>query len=287
MCAVIVQALARVPYLVYCRGSDVYGEWLFKKQVGRLVMSQAGAVVALTEHMRRQMRSLCDKDVVVIPNGVDFARFRGLPYKREARRRLNLFPECPTLLYVGKLVRVKGVRFLVEAMDAVRHEVPSCQLVIVGAGTELQALERLVERLHLRENVRFVGEVSNDEVPLLMAAADVFVLPSLSEGFPNVLLEAMAAGLPVVATNVGGIPELVEEGENGFLVQPEDAAGLERRLRDMLADSTLARSIGEANSRKSLGYKWEDVAAQLEGLYRQVVDASRDVADRAPDSLGR
>ena len=123
------------------------------------------------------------------------------------------------IIFVGALRPVKGVRYLIEAMKVIIDENRTTKLFIIGDGVERESLERLVEKLGLGDHVNFIGKVPNERVPEYMIASDVFVLPSLSEGFPVTILEAMASGLPIVATNVGGLPEIIKENENGFLVK--------------------------------------------------------------------
>jgi glycosyltransferase involved in cell wall biosynthesis len=174
---------------------------------------------------------------VVIPNAVDV---RGAPTVAGER-------ETPRIVTVGRLKAPKDFQTLARALSLLPQG--SFEAEIVGDGPDRPELERRLRGLGLTESVRLAG--SRDDVPALLAAADVFVLSSRSEGAPVSVLEAMAAGLPVVATRVGGVPELVEDGQTGFLVPPGDPAALTRVLAELLEDRALRRRLGDAGRQRA------------------------------------
>lgn len=169
-----------------------------------------------------------------------------------------------TIIFVGGLHPVKGVQYLIEAMAIVHLEMPDVKLVIVGDGVERARLEELAERLNLNGCIQFAGQVPQESIPRLMHQADVFVLSSLSEGLPVVLLEAMAAGLSIVATNVGGIPDIVEEGVNGYLVNAKNPDELADRLLVLLQNDEIREEISANNREKAELYTWDKVAIRVE-----------------------
>jgi glycosyltransferase involved in cell wall biosynthesis len=183
-----------------------------------------------------------------LPSRVDTTRFS--PAKRAAlapvaRSELDR-AEGKIVLFAGTLSRTKGVDDLVQAVPkiAIRH--PDVTLVLVGSGPLGTRLRQLARQLGVANKVLFVGRTSHDEMPRHMASADVLVLPSLNEGLPRVILEAMASGLPVVATSVGGVPELVEDGRTGLLVPPADHAALADAICRVLDDPKKAQAWGQA-----------------------------------------
>jgi len=258
----------RKPYVVWGQGSEVYLPWLFKKSISSLVMRNADAVIALTADMKKQLQRICDRDIYVIPNGVDLGNFGDLPAKKSIRRRLALPDNGDVVLFVGTLKSIKGVKYLIQAMNIIRQEDAKARLVIVGDGEEKPGLERLCGELNLSGSVTFAGKVSNEEVPQYMAAADVLAMPSLSEGLPVVLLEALASGLPIVATKVGGLPDVVEDGANGFLVEPKVPEQMAEKVLLLLRDDELRETIAKNNKEKAKTYDWESVVERLLEVYQ-------------------
>jgi len=178
----------------------------------------------------------------VIPNGIDMQEWSSLPEKAAARDALALPTGSWIAGTVGRLHVQKGHRYLIEAAREVLAAVPEALFLFVGYGPERTRLERLARRLGVADRVRFLGYIR--DVKPVLAALDVFVLPSLWEGMSNAVLEAMAAGLPVVATAVDGSIEQVADGETGLLVPPADAGALARALVRLYRDRSLSDRMG-------------------------------------------
>src|SRR5262249_36781248 len=175
--------------------------------------------------------------VVVQHNGVDGTEFQ-IRDKAEARARLKLHPDRPMILYVGNVKTEKGVGELVEAMARLTRRLgrKDVELCVVGSGEILDKLKARTLELGLGPNIRFAGRQLHTEIPHWMSACDVFCLPSYAEGCPNVILEALASGRPVVASRVGGIPELLTD-KNGGMTPAGDAEALADGLAAALARS--------------------------------------------------
>jgi len=262
----------RKPYVVWGQGSEVYFPWLFKKPISKLALKNANAVIALTEDMKEEMQRTCNRDILVIPNGVDLERFENLS-RDMMRCQLRARADERLVIFVGRFRLEKGVRYLIEAMETIKQERQSVKLILVGEGPEEAALKLLVGQLDLADCIDFLGQISNEEVPRYMAAADVFALPSLSEGFPIVILEAMASGLPIVATNITGLPEVVHNGENGFLVESKNSIELAEKVLLLLQDNELRGRIAQNNKQRAKDYTWEKVIDRLEQVYQKIVAA--------------
>ena len=144
----------------------------------------------------------------------------------------------------GRLVELKGIEYLIRAVAALRREFPALRVEIAGSGPQRAKLEEEVARAGLVEQVKFLGWI--DDIGSVLSRWDVFVMPSLEEGFPIAAMDAMAGGLPVVATAVGGVPELIEDEKSGWLVPPRDVEALASRLRLLLGDPDLRHSVGAA-----------------------------------------
>ena len=149
-----------------------------------------------------------------------------------------------TVLYVGELIKLKGVNYLLAALQRVHREYSQVRLTIIGEGNCKTELDRMSEEMGIAEYVEFTGFLKPEEVKEHMLKSDVLVLPSLTEGLPRVIIEAMAAGLPVIATDVGSVKELVKDGENGFLVKPGDIDALTKAIMNLAGNGKQARKMG-------------------------------------------
>jgi teichuronic acid biosynthesis glycosyltransferase TuaC len=212
------------------------------------------------------------RPITVVPNGADAQVF--MPRDAgDARRRMGVPDDGPVISYVGKLVPRKGVDTLVEAMGILAARAAGApRLVMAGIGGLREPLEQRAAELGVADRITWLGKVPHDEVGWVMSAGDVFVLPSLSEGLPTVVCEAMACGLPVVATAVDGTPEIVDDPATGLLVQPHDAGGLAAALARVLDDHDMAaRMGGEALRRSEAEYTWAANARRMEQVYAAVM----------------
>lgn len=211
------------------------------------------------------------RPIRVIANGADHRVFHPRD-RRAARRRLGLPEDLPIVSYVGKLVPRKGVDTLIEAMGLLgRRSEGAPLLVAAGIGEMREGLERRARELGVADRVRFIGKVDHNEVPWVMAAGDVFVLPSLSEGLPTVVCEAMSCGVAVVATAVDGTPEAVRHGETGLLVEPRRPQELADALAQVLDDpAQAARMRTRAHEIASEIYTWDANARQYSALYAEL-----------------
>ena len=180
--------------------------------------------------------------LVVIPNGVDVERFG--PRDPAFKRRLGLRADTPLVTTIGRLHEQKGMHYFLRAAASVRHSRPDCHFLVVGHGPLEDELRRLAAEFHIADHVTFLGFC--DDVPAVLAATDVFVLPSLWEGMPNAVLEAMAAGVPVVATRVEGTVDIIEDGKTGLLVLPRDIPGLVSAVLRLLGEPDRAAALAAA-----------------------------------------
>ena len=207
--------------------------------------------------------------VTVIPNGLDLNRFRIMD-KNEARRRLGIRENGPFLLFVGSLDPVKGGQFLIEALKEMKDNLGNLpHLLMVGDGPLQEALLFQAKHLGIENRISFVGKRPHDEIPLWMNAADVFCLPSIREGRPNVLLEALACGTPAVASDVGSVPEIIHD-KNGRVARVADPKSLGQQLLACLKQRWDRKAI-----RKTVGrFTWDDCAELYIRAYQQAVSES-------------
>jgi glycosyltransferase involved in cell wall biosynthesis len=208
--------------------------------------------------------------MVLVPNGVSDETLGFTGDRLAMRRQLGLLPDAPVAIALSRLAWKKGVRHLVEATPRLLEAVPNAYVLIAGDGDLRDELATQARTLGVAERVRFLG-TRRDALDLLHAA-DVFVMPSVVEGMSNALLEAMAVGLPVVATEVGGMPEVVVDGETGLLVPPADPERLSAALAKLLLAPELGREMGSAGRRRiEQRYRVEQMVRGVERLYDELL----------------
>ncbi|MHB8874312.1 MAG: glycosyltransferase family 4 protein [Myxococcaceae bacterium] len=276
--ALLSRTFTRLPVVVNPHACGPIGDiaTLRASALGRLRLAAtvrlADAFVAISHTIHGELRGagVPEKAIWDVPNGVDVARFRPAigPEKASLRRSLGL-PEGPLAVYTGRLAPEKGVDVLLEAWPRVQARLPGTRLWIVGDGDEAGRLSAQAGRLCVSPTVAFAGAVA--DVSPYLRAADAAVLPSRSEGLPVAMLEAMACGLPVVATRVGGSAQVLEDGITGRLISPEDPASLGAALVEALSCDG-ARGFGErARATVLERYGIERVAARLIAHYEQLL----------------
>jgi glycosyltransferase involved in cell wall biosynthesis len=243
----------------------------------RASYASADAVIAVSHGLvdfLEKAEALPRHKTVVIGNGVDPAIAYKAPSRDEARRLLGLSPRTPVLGTAGRLAEQKGQIDLLRAMPPIRAALPGACLLIAGEGPWRGTLEEEARRLGLAEAVRFLGH--RKDVLSVLRSLDLFVLPSLWEGLPQALLEAMVLSLPVVATRCVGVEETVTDGETGRLVPQHDPEAIAAAAIDVLRDETLGRRLGEAGRTMVLERHAQDkVAAQVDRLYRDILERRR------------
>ena len=212
-----------------------------------------------------------NKDVRVIPNGVDVSRFSAINCPDPGLLDPTTL-ESPTLLSLGRLAFRKGFHLLIEAMPNILNAEPNTKLYIAGNGYMTTFLRGLTTSLGLNGSVGFLGYVPDDALSWLYNNCDIFIIPSISaESFGITLIEAMAARRPVVASRIGGIPEIIEDGVNGMLFDPWDSRALSEKVVKLLRDPNMAERMGriayETVERK---YSWPVVARQIEKVYKDI-----------------
>ena len=206
------------------------------------------------------------RKMVLIANGVREEALRPPGDRPAKRRELGLPPETPVVGAVSRLAWKKGIRHLIDATPRLLEAVPDARVVIAGDGPLRSELEAQARSLGVRDRVLFLG--SRPDTIELMAAFDVFVLPSVVEGMSNALLEAMAVGRPVVATDVGGNPEVVVDGETGLIVPPGDPHQLAASIQKLLEAPELAAEMGAAGRRRVIErYQIDVMTRRIEELY--------------------
>ena len=208
------------------------------------------------------------KHLAIIPNGVDLAAFRGEDSGAVMRAAWGVPDAVPLLGVVGRLATQKGQRVLLDALPQVWQQFPLAQLVFIGAGEREAELRAQAAQIDQFDRIHFVGSLPKAAIPSALAALDLFVLPSLYEGLPFAVVEAMAAGKPIVATNVDGTTEAIRHAVSGLLVAPGDHAPLAEALLQLLGDPALCERLGTAAREAASRFDQTAMLAATFGLYR-------------------
>ena len=245
----------RVPILFTEHGRDYPDHRRWKRVwANRLLLASEDRFVAVGDAVRRalvEFEGLPAHRIQVIYNGRDLGSYdASRPVRNEVRREFGITEKQFVVIQVARLDRLKDYPTALQAMRRVVQERPDARLLVVGDGEERARLKRMAQSLDLCEYVRFIG--SRNDVPRLLQAADVFLLSSISEGIPLTLIEAMATGIPCVATKVGGVPEVIVDGQTGVLSEAGNAAGLATGLLRLARDSRLRHQFGCAGRRRML-----------------------------------
>lgn len=230
------------PLVITLRGSDIniFGKKPIFQYLVKYALKKATRIITVSNNLKYEAIKLGAREdrISVIPSGIDTNKFRPMD-KQRLMTKLRL-PDGFIILFAGNLVKLKGIDKLLRISVNLSKEF-DFHLLIAGDGPEMKNLEELANRLGL-SNILFKGMISYQDMPFYMAASDILVLPSESEGLPGCVQEAMACGMPTVASNVGGLPDIITNGVNGYLVNNEEE--MEERLRLMMSSPSLMASMG-------------------------------------------
>jgi glycosyltransferase involved in cell wall biosynthesis len=260
--AALVGRMLKIPVIVSARGTDVnlFPSFRTIRPMIRWTFQQAAGIVTVSHELKQKVLALgaAPEKVQVIGNGVDAQRFHPVD-QTEARRRLGLAADAKVIVSVGALVPYKGFQHLIAAVGQIRSVHPKLKVNIIGDGSYRPALERVIGEHSLLDHVFLVGSVANNELKYWFSAADLSCLFSSREGQPNVVLESLACGAPVVATRVGGSAEILTGEELGVLVD-QDQESITRGLKQALDTQWDRRKIAGYGASRT----WETVSAEVE-----------------------
>ena len=261
--------LAGVPVII----ASVHDNYRTDKRPKRRIMNRilskiTDKIVAVSEDVKEDIiryDSINPSKIDVIPNGIDVERFNPEKNTTDIRKEFSLEDDDIVIGFIGRIVPAKGLEYLLNALPYLKEEFKSIKLLIVGEGSLVEKLKESAKKNNIFDNILFTGR--RRDIPEILASINIFVMPSIAEGLPNALLEAMAMGKPIVTTEVGGIPEIVKNGFNGLLVPPRDTLSLSKAIKELISNDRLAAKLGQAArdlvhdnlSIKAIAQKWQSL----------------------------
>ncbi|MDT8782466.1 MAG: glycosyltransferase family 4 protein [Candidatus Bathyarchaeota archaeon] len=237
-------------------------QYAFLQLFAQRFFNDTKLVICLTQSDACEVQKFgCPKNKIrLIPNGVDVEVFK--PAK-----------ETPDLLFWGgRFIQQKGLEYLIEALSIIKEKIPDVKLLLSGDGVLISKMHHMVKLAGLQKNVKFLGCVTLESIPILVNSCSVYVLPSLKEGMPYALLEAMACGKPVVGSDIPGIKDIIVNNQNGILVPPKNPQAIAHAVLLLLKDEKLRLKIGE-NARKTIfnDYQWNLIINKVEKVYSEAL----------------
>ncbi|MHA1263845.1 MAG: glycosyltransferase family 4 protein [Candidatus Helarchaeota archaeon] len=245
--------------IVYARGGEVYNSSiLMKKVLLGLVIKNASCILTVSRAMTRWMKKFWpNAPISTLHNGIELEN-----YYHESKQSVSI-----DLIYIGRLIRSKNVTDAIRVISYFQDNEPPVTLTIVGTGPLEKELKQVANKLGVSDRVRFIGKVPHNIIPRFLAKADLFIFPSTKEGFPNAILEAMGASLPILASNISGVRELVQNGVNGYLHTPEEIEELKQHLQFLIENEAKRGLLGAKSRELAAKYKWDRIIQQLIQYY--------------------
>ncbi len=261
-------SITGVPLVITPHGGDLDRNsdgYVISRRVAdriRRTFTSAQVITAISINVKQRILELGGprQNICIVPNGVFTDEFRPIGPSGKGDYILSL----------GRLVRLKGIDILIKAYCLLKKTCPAVKLKIAGDGVEMHALKELADSLNLSEEIEFLGTVRGEEKIRLLSKALLFVCPSREEAFGIGNLEALASGLPVIASRVGGIPDVIEDGINGFLIEPEKPDQLAERMRLLIEDHTLRQQMVEKALHSAVWFDWSRIVQDYLRIYRDI-----------------
>lgn len=238
-----------------------------------MLLSNADIIIALSEYNVNESKFLRKyrEKIRIIPNGINLKDYHISLSKKQCREKLFLPSDKKILLFLSSLIQIKAPNVLLDAMKKILIEFPDSHLVFVSDGPMRQQLERQAKELGIKENVTFAGFVPEELKKVYYTAADIFILPSFSEAFPVVLLEASACGLPFIVSSLESFRPIVKEGYNGLYTITGDHIDLANKIIYLLQNDELIKQFGNNSKELVKKFSWDEIITQIENVYSELI----------------
>jgi len=280
---VFLSSILKKPFVLTLQGAGItfgisYVDFIvnsFDHTLARVISSRTKMGILLSKNLvvRARKIGLSQGKIRIVPTSIPYVeQFDPQSFDASTKRKELRVDNKIVVCFVGRLVRLKGLSFLLHAQKALQKSIPNLHLLIVGYGPEKELLESMAKSFDLKAT--FTGYVERNEIPSYLSAADIFVNPSLTEGLPLTVMEAMAMEKAVVATDVGGTSDLIRNGENGFLVPPGDVESLATAIRTLALDDRLRQRMGFAGRNIIVkDFNWDGIVRKVEKVYEEALSA--------------
>lgn len=259
----------RIPVINTCHGISFDDKQYFflKRWAEKFFLRYSGfkKIIAVDENGLEILERAGIRKGIYVPNGVDVHKF-GRKQERESGEKTKF-------LFVGRLEKQKGLEYLIQAANFLKGK-NDFEIIIAGGGEEAENLKKTASEFEVEDIVRFTGRLSEQALIEQYTGCDIFVLPSLWEGLPLTLLEAAAAGLPIITAEVGGIPSVFAHRENALLVKPRDSRELAGKMQELMSDKELQKTLSTSAKKLAEKYSWENSAKKLEEVYKKSLEES-------------
>jgi glycosyltransferase involved in cell wall biosynthesis len=285
ICCLLKKA-TKIPYVFTIQSADfgIYHKklnfWPIAKIYGKLeksIFKNAKYCHAISRHLEKHLQQHGAKNTIVIPNGVDITKFIPVDDKMQLRKELG-YNTKNLIVCVSRLEHKNGTYDLIEAANYLQKEISDFKIVICGSGSQQEELQKMINKFGLENKIFLLGSVLYNKIPQYMAMADIFIRPSLAEGFGNVFIEAMATGTPVIGTPVGGIVDFLKDPSTssgqatGVFCEPGNPKDIAEKINLLLTDKNLAKLITENGLKMAREkYDWHIIAQQIRELYLKVL----------------
>lgn len=238
----------------------------------RYMVKRIDSFLACSKFNASQIEHYSGISPLVLPNGVDTELFRPLDPDTELKHKLELTDAETVIISACRLIGLKGIQHAIRSISKLVKDGYLIKYLIIGNGVYKKDLEMLANELSLKGNVIFLGSIENSQLPRYYSLADIALFPSIAdEAFGISIAEAMACGVPVISTNIGGIPEVITDGETGILVRPSDPEGIAEKITFLLSDVNLRKEMGKKARQRVVDlFSWDIIVGRLERIFRDL-----------------
>lgn len=274
-----------VPYIITIQSADfsIYRPYFnikivknIFKAIEKITIKNAATCHSVSNHLKNHLKIYNPKKIVVIPNGVNQEVFVPNKNKLKTRKELGFDTENLIMACDSRLENKNGTHDVVEAANYFKEDIQDFKIIVVGDGPDRKRLEKMIEKYNLRDKIFLLGRVQYFDLPRLMAACDIFVRPSLAEGFGISFIEAMACGVGVIATPVGGIVDFLRDGENGLFCEPGNPKDIAEKIKLLITDKNLSEQLAKNSIRTAREeYAWDKIIAKIKNLYLDVLNSKQ------------